>query len=119
MLTAIKEWSNHPDTVLSFLCQGIINRNLLKIKYTTTPLPANLLTEKVQQAAYKLQVTTEDAQWLVFTGEVSTNTYNFADENIFILFKDGTVKDISAVDDPLINENLMGSTKKYYICYMR
>jgi hypothetical protein len=119
VLTAIKEWSKHPDTVLSFLCQGIINRDLLKVKYTTTPVPVDLWNEKVQLAADKLQLTTEDAQWLVFTGEVSTNTYNFAEENIFMLFKDGTVKDISAVDDPLINENLMGSTKKYYICHLR
>jgi HD superfamily phosphohydrolase len=119
VLTAIKEWSKHPDTVLSFLCQGIINRDLLKVKYTTTPVPEELWNEKVQQAADKLQLTTEDAQWLVFTGEVSTSTYNFAEENIFMLFKDGSVKDISAVDDPLINENLMGSTKKYYICHLR
>jgi HD superfamily phosphohydrolase len=116
VLTAIKEWSKHPDTVLSFLCQGIINRDLLKVKYSTTPVPEELWNEKVQQAASKLQLTTEDAQWLVFTGAV---TYNFADENIFMLFKDGTVKDISAVDNPLINENLMGSTKKYYICHLR
>jgi HD superfamily phosphohydrolase len=119
VLTAIKEWSKHPDTVLSFLCQGIINRDLLKVKYATTAVPEELWNEKVQQAADKLQLTTEDAQWLVFTGEVSTSTYNFAEENIFMLFKDGSVKDISAVDDPLINENLMGSTKKYYICHLR
>jgi len=119
VLTAIKEWSKHPDVVLSFLCQGIINRDLLKVKYTATTVPCEVLNDKVQKAASKLQITTADAQWLVFTGEVSTNTYNVAEENILMLFKDGTVKDISAVDNPLINENLMGSTKKYYICYLR
>ncbi len=119
VLTAIKEWSKHPDVVLSFLCQGIINRDLLKVKYTATTVPCEVLNDKVQQAASKLQITTADAQWLVFSGEVSTNTYNVAEENILMLFKDGTVKDISAVDNPLINENLMGSTKKYYICYLR
>ncbi len=119
VLTAIKEWSHHPDKVLSYLCKGIINRDLLKVKYSTVAVPSALLQEKIQEAAKKLQLSEEDAQWLVFTGETSTSTYDFSDENIFILYKDGTVKDISAVDDPLINESLMGSTKKYYICYVR
>jgi hypothetical protein len=29
------------------------------------------------------------------------------------------VKDISEVDDALINQNLGGKIKKYYICYLR
>jgi 3-oxoacyl-[acyl-carrier-protein] synthase III len=56
---------------------------------------------------------------LVFTGEVTSSTYNPNDEHIHILFKDGMVKDISEVDNALINQNLMGKVKKYYICYLR
>ena len=119
VLTAIKEWSKHPDKVLSFLCKGILNRDLLKVKYYPSAVATELLAEKVAQAAAKLELTTEEAGWLVFSGEASTNTYNFTEERILILFKDGTVKNITAVDDPLINENHSGSTKKYYICYVR
>ncbi|MDQ6756734.1 MAG: HD domain-containing protein, partial [Bacteroidota bacterium] len=36
-LSAIKFWMNHPDKILSFLCKGIINRNLLKVKYFSRP----------------------------------------------------------------------------------
>ena len=46
-----------------------------------------------------------------------SSTYDFENEHINILFKDGSVKDISEVDDALINENLSGKIKKYYICY--
>lgn len=119
VLTAIKEWSSHPDKVLSYLCRGIIDRQLLKVKYSTTPVSAAMMKQKVQDAAAALQLSEEDAKWLVFSGEASTNTYNFSNENIYILYKDGTVKDISAVDDPLINQSLIGSTKKYYFCYVR
>lgn len=119
VLTAIKEWSNHPDKVLSFLCKSIINRDLLKVTYTSLPVAAEFLTEKIQLASNKLQLSIEDAKWLVFKGEASTNTYNFSEDHILILFKDGVVKNITEVDNPLINENLNGSTKKYYICYLR
>ncbi|HMJ45873.1 MAG TPA: HD domain-containing protein [Ferruginibacter sp.] len=118
ILMAIKNWCNHPDTVLSFLCQGIINRNLLKVKYYPTPVTAELLDSKKREAIQKLEISEEDAGWLVFTGQASSSTYNFEDEHIHILFKDGMVKDISAVDNPLINENLRGKVKKYYICYI-
>lgn len=119
VLTAIKEWSHHPDVVLRMLCNGIINRQLLKVKYQATPFNPQLMQQKTQETALKLGISEEDAQWLVFSGEATTNTYNFSDDNIFILFKDGSVKDIALVDDALIHERMNGGTKKYYICYVR
>ena len=116
---AIKSWSKHPDIVLSTLSSGIIERHLLKVKYFSEPVNENLVNEKIQLVCQKLDLTVEDARWLVFTGEASSSTYNFEDEHIHILFKDGTVKDISEVDNALINENLKGKVKKYYICYLR
>ena len=119
VLTAIKNWSHHQDTVLSFLCKGLINRQLLKIKYFGEPVDEALLAAKITEACKQLNISVEEAGWLVFTGEASSSTYNFEDEHIHILFKDGTVKDISAVDNALINQNLRGKVKKYYICYPR
>ena len=118
VLAAIKGWSNHPDTILSVLCKGIINRQLLKVKYTAEPIDPNLVLQKKLDVAAKYNINSQDADWLVFTGEAVSSTYNFEDEHIHILFKDGSVKDISEVDNALINQNLRGKIKKYYICYM-
>lgn len=119
VMMAIKNWCNHPDKVLSVLCRGIVDRNLLKIKYYSEPVANELLEEKLNEATSKTSFNKEDLQWLVFTGEASSRTYNFENEKIRILFKDGSVKDISEVDNALINENLKGKVKKYYICYLR
>ncbi len=119
VMVAIKHWLQHPDIVLRLLCEGVLDRRLLKVKYAAEPFAAELLQEKVMEIAEKLQISEEDAGWLAFTGEAVSSTYNFEHEHIFILFKDGTVRDISAVDHPLINENMKGRTKKYYICYLR
>lgn len=118
VLMAIKNWCNHPDKVLSILCNGIINRTLLKVKYYPAPVPDELVENKKKEAIQRLNISYEEAGWLVFTGQASSSTYNFEDEHIRILFKDGIVKDISAVDNALINENLRGKVKKYYICYV-
>ena len=119
VLVAIKNWCNHPDKVLSILCQGLIDRHLLKVKYASEPFDINFVSEKTSEVAAKIEISEEDAQWLVFTGEAISSTYNFEHEHIYILFKDNSVKDISEVDDALINENLRGKVKKYYICFLR
>ncbi len=116
-LQAIKRWVDHPDKILSFLCKGIINRNLLKVKYFSRPVSAELLNKKKTEAAQKLNILEAEASYLVFTGETQNKTYNTLDEHIHILFKDGTVKDISKVDNALINQSLFGTVKKFYICY--
>ncbi|MDQ6758169.1 MAG: phosphohydrolase, partial [Bacteroidota bacterium] len=118
-LSAIKFWMNHPDKILSFLCKGIINRNLLKVKYFSRPIPIELFKKKTDEACQKLNLSEEEASYLVFTGETENKTYNTLDEHIHILFKDGTVKDISKVDNALINQSLFGTVKKFYICYLK
>ncbi len=119
VLAAIKGWCHHEDKILSTLCNGIINRKLLKVQYFGSTVQENLVNEKLAETSIKLNLNAEEAGWLVFTGEVSSSTYNLEEEHIHILFKDGTVKDISEVDNALINQNLMGKVKKYYICYLR
>lgn len=114
---AIKQWMHHPDPVLSYLCRGIIDRKLLKVKYFAEPLNPRMLADKQQETMNKLGLSAEETGWLVFTGEASSSMYNFENEHIHILFKDGTVRDISEVDNALINENMKGKIKKYYICY--
>jgi len=119
VMMAIKRWCSHDDRVLSILCKGIIDRDLLKVKYFAEPVNTQDLEGLKQTVSAKYELSPEDIDWLVFTGQASSSTYNFEDEHIRILFKDGTVKDISEVDNALINENLRGKVKKYYICSLR
>ncbi len=117
VMMAIKSWCSHFDYILSLLCRGIIDRQLLKVKYSSSPTDENIVAEKRKEVAAKMGISEEEAGWLVFTGEANSSTYDFENQQIKILFKDGSVKDISQVDDALINESLRGNIKKYYICY--
>ncbi len=119
VMAAIKSWCHHDDKILSALCNGIINRQLLKVQYFGNPVDLNLVRKKTLEACDKLNIHAEEASWLVFTGEVTSSTYDLEKEHIHILFKDGSVKDISEVDNALINKTLMGKVKKYYFCYLR
>ena len=113
---AVKRWSNHKDFVLSELCKRLLNRQLLKIKIQADPFSEAEVQKKLQQAASVLQVDEATARYFVFTGTANNTMYQTQDERINILFKDGTVKDISAIDDPLIHQTISAPVKKFYIC---
>lgn len=118
VLSAIKEWVMHPDKVLSLLCRGLLERRLLKVKFSPVPYPDEVVTEKRANIADRLNVSQEEAASLVFVGEAINTTYDPQEERIHILFKNGDVKDISEVDNALIQHNLASPMKKFYICYL-
>ena len=72
-----------------------------------------------KEVCEKLKINEKEAGYFVFTGEASNTTYNTGDEKINILFKDGSVKDISEVDNALIHQYLSGRIKKHYLCCHR
>jgi uncharacterized protein len=117
IMMAIKTWCNNTDKVLSILCKGLLDRVLLKVKYVDSYYDDAALLEKRVSISNQLGINEEDAKWLVFAGEVGNSTYNFEENPIKILYKDGNVKNISEVDDALINESMRSNIKKYYICY--
>lgn len=119
VMATIKNWCHHPDKILSILCRSLVDRNLLKVKLQAEPFDNKMVNEKTKEVCQKFNITEEEADYFVFTGEASNTTYDPTDERINILFKDGTVKDISQVDNALILQHLSSPVKKYYICYMR
>ncbi len=119
VMATIKNWSHHPDKILATLCRYLTDRKLLKVKLQAEAFDPAWVDEKKKEAAAKLNISLAETGYFVFTGEASNTTYDPADERINILFKDGTVKDISQVDNALIQRNLSSTIKKHYICYMR
>jgi uncharacterized protein len=118
ILSALKIWMKEDDPVLSNLSTMLINRRLLKAKLQAEPFGANLLKKHLQEASQLLNITPAQAAYFVFTGQHTNTTYNPDDEKINILFKDGSVRDISQVDNALIHRSLSTEVKKFYICYL-
>jgi HD superfamily phosphohydrolase len=118
VMGTIKIWMFHSDTVLSLLSRSLIDRHLLKVRFQATPFEENYVQRERERVAGKLDISVEDARYFVFTGEAVNTTYNPMDERINILFRDGSVRDISEVDNALIRQTLASTVKKFYICYL-
>jgi uncharacterized protein len=119
VLCSIKDWCGHNDKILSRLSKGLIDRELLKVRYQSEPFDALMVKTLAADTALKLGLSEEEAGYFVFTGEAVNTMYNPLDEHIRVLFKDGSVTDISRVDNALIHPQLSSPFKKYYLCYLR
>ncbi len=119
VMATIKNWCHHTDKILARLCRCLTDRILLKTKLQSEPFDISLVQQKTKEAAAFLNITEAEAGYFVFTGEVVNTTYDITDEKINILFKDGSVKDISQVDNALIHRQLASPVKKYYFCYLK
>ena len=118
IMYAIKRWSTHPDKVLSLLCSRFLTRKLYKTTIQSEPfLPAAIAAKQKESIdAFNLDVSEMD--YVCFTGEATNTLYQTKDERINILFKDGSIKDISLIDNALIHQNLSAAVKKNYICQL-
>jgi HD superfamily phosphohydrolase len=117
VLSAIKNWIYHPDKILSTLCRGLVERRLLKVKLQVEAFDPAWVNEQRNRICSQLNITEEESRYFLFRGEAINTTYDPYEEKINILFKDGSVKDISKVDNALIQQSLASPVKKHYICY--
>lgn len=118
VLATLKLWMDEDDRVLSELCTRLVNRALLKVKMSAERPDDGLLERYRNEVCSKWGLTKQEASYFVFEGEAKNTTYDPVEEGIQILFKQGEVKDISKVDNALIQHNLAAPVKKYYICYL-
>jgi hypothetical protein len=115
---SVKIWQTHKDRVLALLCSMFIKRRLFKVMLSNNSLE-EMLVEKKKSLTSLLQLDEQDINYFVFTGTTTNNTYDIHDERIGIAMKNGTVKDISEVEDSLVNQALAKLVLKNYICYVQ
>jgi len=116
ILCSIKGWMDHPDPILSNLSRALIDRKLFKIKLSATPFPESKLTHLKHLSADRFGISIEEAAFIVIDGEITNSAYDEEAENIYILYKNGKLKDIKEASD--INlEGLTKTVRKHFVCY--
>nr|WP_320020968.1 HD domain-containing protein [uncultured Draconibacterium sp.] len=116
ILISIKEWQNHPDPVLSEMAKSITNRKLPRTKFSDKPISPTKEQKYLKQIEKQMISDPELAKYFLMTGVITNNAYNKHTENISVLYKDGTIKEINDASD--INLSALSKTvKKYFVCY--
>jgi HD superfamily phosphohydrolase len=117
VISAMKEWQHHEDFVLKNLCEMIINRQLLKVKFKNKKIKNENLVKHIDNLVAKYDITETEAAYFVFSGDITNQAYQLKKQSINILYKTGKIADIVKTSDLLSLKALSKPVTKYYICY--
>ncbi|WP_242916724.1 HD domain-containing protein [Pontibacter liquoris] len=115
--SGIKLWASHPDFILSYLANSILNRRLFKVVISSKPIEKDLLLGISELVQEHYKVAEEDVHYLMISGTISNNAYQVEGQSIDVLTKSGYVIDVAEASD-LPNIRALGNkVEKYYVCY--
>ena len=117
--SAIKVWQGHSDKVLSILSKDLINRETFKVKVYDEPIDSMQLEDIEKKIREKYQLSKEESHYFINYSTIRKDMYSMNDDQIDILYKDGSYKDITQASELFNVELLSKKICKYYLCHQR
>jgi len=117
IFSALKGWTDHKDTVLAGLANGMLNRKLPAIRIQNEPFDPEMIQSLQKIVSQKEGISLEDSQYLVFTSTISNSAYNDEDDQVMLWENPGRLVELSKASD-MINYSMLSKAKnKYFICF--
>jgi uncharacterized protein len=114
IISALKEFTQVEDAVLSYLSKSLLSRKLFKIEIHPEPIQVDYVELIKSKVLKTCEFEEQDIEYLVFLGQESNTSYSKTKDEIKILCKNGEVKPYSKIFDYNIqSRNII----KYYCCY--
>ena len=118
--SSMKVWKHHDDKILSTLAADMLERHIFKVEVSDEPFPEEKLSEIASGISDKMNISLEDAShYMMSLNTIQKDMYNVDDDSIAIVYKDGTIRDISDASELLNVQLLSKKIRKYYLCYQR
>jgi len=117
VFSAIKEWISHDDKIISKLSESLINRKLPKVILQKDPFVKVEIEKIKQKVKENFNLSDSELDYFVYHGKIQNQAYDATKNNIQILYKNGTIKDVTEASDHLNLQALSNTVYKYYICY--
>jgi uncharacterized protein len=113
----IKNWKNHPDTILSGLCNRLLQRELFQIVLSTEPIKKTAVEKVRLEIHQRYGILRKDTNYLYSLGTVSNEAYVSGGKPINILTKKGEVVDIAHASDLPSIKAISKIVEKNYLCW--
>ena len=118
--SAMKAWKHHDDKILSTLATDMLDRHIFKVEVTEEMVEKTRIETIAKAISAQMEISIDDAKrYMMSMNTISKDMYNVEDDTIAILYKDGTIRDISEASELLNVQLLSKKIRKYYLCYQR
>jgi len=121
IFASVKVWRDHPDRILSLLCNMLVDRHLYKTEISNDAPEESRVQMIRENAQISLEINQDEAFYFVFTDVISNRAYNTGGGNstINILMKNNETTDIAKASDLSNLESLDKTVTKHILCYPR
>ena len=119
VMGAVKVWAQHPDKVLSAVCDDLVHRRTYRIRLQDRPWEPERIARIKAAAAKHTGCAPEQADHFVLTGRVVNNAYDPSKDRIDLHYKDGSLRDIAAASDNHGILALSRPVEKWYLAFPR
>ena len=117
--SALKVWMMSDDKILALLSSNLINRHIFRVEMHEEPVPQERIDEVLEMMTNNFDISREDASYLMSVNTIQKDMYDVNDDRIAILYRDGSIRDISDASEILNVALLSKKIRKYYLCYQR
>lgn len=118
IISAVKDWCDCPDRVISTLSKMLLGRDLLKVKIYKSPVEKEKLASMEEKVMAHFNIDREHIHYFVFKVELSNTAYdNSPGKEIKILRKNNKIEDVIKVADENVLNGYSNKVVKYCMCY--
>ena len=117
ILSAIKEWTNNEDKVLSRLSRMLVDRRLMRIEIQNESFSTKKISQIENEVKLRYNLNDEELGYFFIHDTISNQAYNSVKNQIHILYKNGELKETAAASDQLNLQALSTPVVKHFICY--
>ena len=117
--SAMKAWKHSDDKILATLATDMLDRHIFKVEVHDEPVDPQYIEDLKHQIADHVGVSLDNTRYLISLNTIQKDMYSVDDDSIDVLYKDGTIKDVSEASELLNVALLSKKIRKYYLCYQR
>ncbi len=114
--SAVKEWANHSDRILSVLCRSLLDRTLFKIKFDKN-FDLEVLQGQFRESCERAGIKAEEQKYFFREGVARSSGYDLNHPGIKILWKDGRCVEITEASELPTIRAISNIVEKNYLCY--
>jgi hypothetical protein len=107
----------HEDKILACLCTSLINRHLYKVLIQNESFDRSFIEAIRSKVLKKFDLSEDESGYFIIEDIVTNSAYSLNDDKIKIMFRDGTLMDVSEASDQLNISVLSSEVSKYVLCY--